>query len=52
MAEVDIPGYEAHIAACDLLACVDAFHVQLRVVLQHVFGVEICVDCRTGSAVA
>ena len=47
VAEVDIPGYEArrHIAACDPLACVEAFHVQLRLVLRHLFGVEICVDC-------
>ena len=47
VAEVDVPDFQArrHIAACDPLASVEAFHVQLRLVLRHIFGVEFCVDC-------
>ena len=46
-AEGEIPCYEARrfLAARDPFSIVESFHVQLRLTLRHLFGVQICQDC-------
>ncbi|CAJ1375402.1 unnamed protein product [Effrenium voratum] len=42
-----LPAFEArrHLAAADPLSVVEAFHLQLRLCLRHLFGINICKNC-------